>query len=121
MRTILALFVLLLAMAIDAHAGQIIILAGPGTATAPVPAANQRMREWTLPDAIFGARILPALKWHYGQNCNTESPPVCVDKTNVEAFDAWTASVEARLREIVRLYEMDQARATAQQGIVPLP
>jgi hypothetical protein len=119
-RTILAAVAALCLSSLAAEAGSVVITAGP--------TATQRTRTWTLNDSVFAARILPALKWHFGQICTTTTsgtPPVssttCVDRTNAEAFDAFSLGVEQAMRDIVKRYEVQQGRTTSDAAVTVLP
>jgi hypothetical protein len=69
----------------------------------------------TYPDGQ-GARIVAALKTHYGPITEGE-PPVQRERTNAEAFAAFEASVKNSLRHIVRSVEQEAARQAANAGV----
>ena len=69
----------------------------------------------TYPDGQ-AARIVAALKTHYGPITEGE-PPVARERTNAEAFAAFEASVKDSLRHIVRNAERQAAKEAAEAGV----
>lgn len=110
---------LLLLTSSEAWAGQIKIDAGL-TAN---PSAFTRTR--SISDSDITNRVLPALKWQFGQICtqNAQNPRQrdCRDRTNQEAMDAWLVGAMGSLTNIVSRYEKQKARAQAETGVTELP
>lgn len=74
----------------------------------------------TYPDGA-AARVLAALKTHYGQitvpGATPQDPVTYRDRTNAEAFAAFEASVKDSLRHIVRTAEKQAAVTAAEAGV----
>lgn len=116
-----AIFVMaVLAMAGTAMAGEIKVTAGPDANL------TQYQRVRPIADADLTSRVIPALKWNYGQICvdddaNPQTPCVMQDRTNTQAVDAWLKSVNDGLNDIIKRYDTQQAIDGAIAGLPPLP
>ncbi len=98
-----------------ASAGQINIYAGPDANL------TQFYRQRLLSDSDITNRVLPALKWQYANACTPVAPATSCTPTNGQAMDAWLNGVVQGLTDIVRRYEKEQARISAEAGVTDLP
>jgi hypothetical protein len=72
----------------------------------------------TYPDGA-AAKIIAALKWHYGQVDDGNGG--LRDMTNAEAFAKFEQGVRQALKDIVRRYDEDQAVTAAKATVTETP
>ncbi len=74
----------------------------------------------TYPDGA-AAKIIAALKWHYGQGEDPPGSGTMRARTNAEALGAFDAGVRNALKDIVLRYDRQVARDAADATVVETP